>query len=70
MEQLTFTEAEAKLSADFFNFVFTNAHWSLTSKQVIELSRMFAGYGALQKKIDSYVLEVVKPSTPTKKDKK
>lgn len=66
-EQLTFSAEEAKVSANFFNFVFTHATWDgLESRQVIELAKLFAGYAPLQKKIDAHVMELVKVTDPQK----
>ena len=68
--QLTFTEAEAKEHAEFINFVYSRANWSLPTADVMKLAVMFNKMHAFQKKVDEHIMElkevVEKPKTTPK----
>ena len=71
IEQLTFTEDEAKQHADFINMVYTKAKWDLTSAEAMTLSKHFGQMSAFQKKVDAHIMEVKSITVPkTKKAKK
>ena len=58
MEQLTFTEDEAKKLTGFVNFVFKKATWNnMTSAEVLETQRHFLFMQMFQKKVEDHIFE-------------